>query len=121
VSQPPPGPPPAGPPSPPPIPPTPPAWGGPPPGTIYPGSGASAPTTSGLAIASLVTGLFFWCWAIPGIVAIVLGHIALEQIEDSDGVKRGKGMAIAGIVLGWVGIGIVGLLVLAWFINVLTI
>jgi hypothetical protein len=24
-------------------------------------------------------------------------------------------------VLGWVGIGIVGLLVLAWFINVLTI
>jgi Domain of unknown function (DUF4190) len=54
-------------------------------------------------------------------VAIVLGHIALEQIDDSGGVTRGRGMAIAGIVLGWVGIGIVGLLVLAWFINVLTI
>lgn len=72
-------------------------------------------------MAALVTGLFFWCCAIPGIVAIVLGHLALEQIEDSGGVKRGRGMAIAGIVLGWVGIGITGLLVLAWFINVLTI
>jgi hypothetical protein len=30
-------------------------------------------------------------------------------------------MAIAGIVLGWVGIGIVGLLVLVWFVTVLTI
>jgi hypothetical protein len=101
--------------------PAPPGWGGPAPGTIYPGSGAAAAPTSGLAIAALVTGLFFWCCAIPGIVAIVLGHIALEQIEDSGGVKRGKGMAIAGIVLGWVGIGITGVLVLAWFITVLTI
>jgi uncharacterized protein DUF4190 len=109
-------------------PPTPPAgWGGPPPGTIYPGagalaySGASGTQTSGLAIASLVTGLFFWCWVIPGIVSIVLGHLALESIENSGGAKRGRGMAIAGIVLGWVGIGIVGLLVLAWFVAVLTI
>jgi hypothetical protein len=105
--------------------PAPPGWGGPPPGTIYSGAGPSpsAPTTrvNGLAVASLVTGLFFWCCSIPGIVAIVLGHIALEQIEDSGGVQRGRGMAIAGIVLGWVGIGIVGLLVVAWFVNVLTI
>jgi Domain of unknown function (DUF4190) len=121
VSQPPPGPPPGPTPPPPPTPPAPPGWGGPPPGTIYPGAPSSAPPTSGLAVAALVTGLFFWCCAIPGIVAIVLGHIALEQIDDSGGVTRGRGMAIAGIVLGWVGIGIVGLLVLAWFINVLTI
>jgi uncharacterized protein DUF4190 len=58
---------------------------------------------------------------IPGIVSIVLGHLALENIENSGGVKRGRGMAIAGIVLGWVGIGIVGLLVLVWFVAVLTI
>ena len=110
-------------------PPTPPSgWGGPAPGSIYPG-GAAAPAypgatgtqTSGLAIASLVTGLFFWCWVIPGIVSIVLGHLALESIENSGGAKRGRGMAIAGIVLGWVGIGIVGLLVLVWFVTVLTI
>ena len=111
-------------------PPTPPAgWGGPPPGTIYPGAGVPAPAypgatgtqTSGLAIASLVTGLFFWCWVIPGIVSIVLGHLALESIENSGGAKRGRGMAVAGIVLGWVGIGIVGLLVLVWFVAVLSI
>jgi Domain of unknown function (DUF4190) len=114
-------------------PPTPPAgWGGPPPGTIYPGAGvptagapayqpASGTRTSGLAIASLVTGLFFWCWVLPGIVSIVLGHLALESIEDSGGRKTGRGMAITGIVLGWVGIGVVGLLVLGWFVSVLTI
>jgi uncharacterized protein DUF4190 len=102
-------------------------WGGPAPGTIYPGGaapmspGATGTQTSGLAIASLVTGLFFWCWVIPGIVSIVLGHLALESIENSGGAKRGRGMAIAGIVLGWVGIGIVGLLVLAWFVAVLTL
>jgi hypothetical protein len=76
---------------------------------------------SGFAVAALVTGLFFWACAIPGIVAIVFGHVALEQIENSGGVTRGKGMAIAGIVLGWVGIGITGVLVLWWFITVLTI
>ena len=116
----------------------PPGWGGPQPGTVYPGGGPAYPgtpaypgspaypgttgtQTSGLAIASLVTGLFFWCWVIPGIVAIVLGHLALESIEDSGGTKTGRGMAIAGIVLGWVGIGIVGVLVLWWFVTVLTI
>jgi hypothetical protein len=77
--------------------------------------------TSGLAIASLVTGLCFWFCVLPGIVAIVLGHLALESIEDSGGAKSGRGMAIAGIVLGWVGIGFVALLVLGWFVTVLSI
>jgi hypothetical protein len=110
---------------PPPTPPT--GWGGPAPGTIYPGGaapaspGATGAQTSGLAIASLVTGLFFWCWVIPGVVSIVLGYLALESIENSGDAKRGRGMAIAGIVLGWVGIGILGLLVVVWFVTVLTI
>jgi len=77
--------------------------------------------TSGLAIASLVTGLLFWACVVPGIVAIVLGHLALESIDDSGGAKSGRGMAIAGIVLGWVGIGIVGVLVVWWFVTVVTI
>jgi hypothetical protein len=104
----------------PPIQPAPPGWGGPPPGSIYPGSAGAATRTSGLAVAALVTGLFFGCCAVPGIVSIVLGHLALEQIDDSGGNMRGRGMAIAGIVLGWVGIGIVGLLVVIWFVTVLT-
>ena len=84
----------------------------------YP-SPAAAPTTSGLAIASLVTGLFFWCFFVPGVVSVVLGYLALEQIADSGGATRGRGMAIAGIVLGWVGIGIVGIGLLIWVISML--
>ena len=74
---------------------------------------------SGLAIASLVTGLFFWACAVPGIVGIVLGHLALESIEDSGGAKSGRGLAIAGIALGWVGIGIVAALVAWAFVSAL--
>lgn len=95
-----------------------PGWGGPAPGTIY-GSSTGGVRVSGLAIASLVTGLFFWACVVPGIVAIVLGHLALESIEDSAGTKSGRGMAIAGIVLGWVGIGIVAALVLWGFVSAL--
>jgi Domain of unknown function (DUF4190) len=107
-----------------PPPPPPAGWGGPAPGSIYPGAGPGSATgvrTSGLAIASLVTGLCFWFCVLPGIVAIVLGHLALESIEDSGGAKSGRGMAIAGIALGWVGLGIVALLVLGWFVTVLSI
>lgn len=90
-----------------------------------PGIGAPAaqpPTrTSGLAVASLVTGLFFWCLIVPGIVAIILGYLAIEQIDRSGGATTGRGMALAGIILGWVGIGLLGAAVLAWFVTVLTI
>jgi hypothetical protein len=90
------------------------------PGPAYPG-GAPYPTqsTSGLAIASLVTGLFFWCFVVPGVVAVVLGYLALERIDDSGGLQTGRGMAIAGIVLGWAGIALLGLGLLAWVISLL--
>lgn len=95
------------------------AWAGPPP--VPPGGGHQVRATSGLAIASLVTGLFAWCFVVPGIVAIVLGHLALEQIDRSGGATAGRGMAIAGIVLGWIGVALLGVLVLAWFVAVVTI
>ena len=52
--------------------------------------------TSGLAIASLVTGLT--CIA-PA--AVVCGHIALSQIKASAGHLTGRGLAIAGTILGY--------------------
>jgi hypothetical protein len=70
-------------------------------------------------VASLVTGLFFWCFLIPGIVGIVLGFLALEQIADAGGPIKGRGMAIAGIVLGYVGLGIAAVGLLAWVISIL--
>jgi type IV pilus assembly protein PilA len=67
---------------------------------------AAAPQkTSGLAIASLVLGIFlFFPLSIP---AIVLGHIALSQIKKSAGSIGGRGLAIAGLVLGYLGISLI--------------
>jgi hypothetical protein len=85
----------------------------------YP-STAPAAGTSGLAIASLVLGIagcvLFACFLVAPILAVILGYLALEQIADSDGATRGRGMAIAGVTLGWVFIGIVGLLAVGWII-----
>ena len=82
-------------PPPPPPPPPPGAYGAVPP--QYP---MGAPQkTNGMAIASLITGIL---WIAP--VALILGILANNQIKKSNGQEGGKGMAIAGIVLGAVGI-----------------
>jgi hypothetical protein len=54
------------------------------------------PKISGIANASLVCGLL----CIP-IVSIVLGHIARSQIKKSKGTVYGKGIALAGLILGY--------------------
>jgi hypothetical protein len=56
-----------------------------------------------LAIASMVVGLV-WIWWIGSIAAIVLGHVALKQIARSEGTPSGRGMAIAGLALGYLGL-----------------
>lgn len=66
------------------------------------GSPAVPPKTSGMAVASLVCGIVNIFPA--SIVAIVLGHISLSQIRKSAGQLKGQGLAIAGLVLGYLGI-----------------
>ena len=61
--------------------------------------------TNGLAIASLVLGII-WIYWIGSILALVFGYVAKNQIDRSGGRQEGRGLAIAGIVLGWVGVGI---------------
>ncbi len=63
------------------------------------------PKTNGLAVASMVLGIL-WLWWVGSILALVFGMIAKSQIESSGGTQQGRGMAISGIVLGWVGVGI---------------
>jgi hypothetical protein len=67
--------------------------------------GASVPylRTSGLAIASMVLGIL-WIYWIGSIVALILGYLALREIRQSPHAFQGKGMATAGIILGWVGV-----------------
>jgi hypothetical protein len=59
--------------------------------------------TNGLAIASLAVGLR-WMWWIGSVLAVVLGHAALKQIARSQGAQSGRGIAIAGLVLGYFGL-----------------
>jgi Domain of unknown function (DUF4190) len=66
--------------------------------------------TNGLSIAALVLGIV-WVWWLGSILALVFGYIAKSQIDRSSGTQSGRGMAIAGIVLGWVGVGTLVLLI----------
>jgi hypothetical protein len=58
-------------------------------------------STNGLAVASLVVGLF-WMWWIGSVLAVVFGHVALGQIARNG--QSGRGLAIAGLVLGYIGL-----------------
>lgn len=60
-------------------------------------------TTNGFAVASLVLGIV-WFGGLGAILALVFGYTALSQINRSAGYEGGRGMAIAGIVLGWIGV-----------------
>lgn len=66
--------------------------------------------TNGLSIASLVLGIL-WIYWIGSILALIFGYVAKGQIDRSGGRQGGRGMAIAGIVLGWIGVGIFLLLI----------
>lgn len=67
---------------------------------------ASRPT-SGLAITSLICGIagvvLFWLFLpmLASIVAVITGHMALRQIQ-ADPSLGGRGMAIAGVIMGYV-------------------
>lgn len=59
----------------------------------YPGP--MAPSTNGLAIASVILAFIF------PVAAIILGHVALSQINASRGMQEGRGLAITGLILGY--------------------
>jgi hypothetical protein len=67
--------------------------------------------TNGLAIASLTAGILWLGW-LGSIAAVIFGHVALSQIRRSGGRESGKGMAVAGLVLGYLGIGTLLLIML---------
>jgi type IV pilus assembly protein PilA len=62
--------------------------------------------TSGKAIASLVCGIFTF-FLPASIAAIILGHMSLSEIRKSAGRIGGQGIAITGLVLGYLGVVII--------------
>ena len=67
-----------------------------------------APPTSGLAIASMVCGIvgIMLCYVngLLALPAVICGHMALKKIDNSLTPMGGRGMAIAGLVTGYIGL-----------------
>lgn len=107
------------------MPPYPPPPYGPPPSYYPPGANPPAlpRETSGVAIASLVCGIAnpLLCVGAPVIapLGLVLGGIALKQ-TDGAAARRGRGLAIAGMVLNAFGLVIAGLVVFYWATQIYT-
>jgi len=57
--------------------------------------------TSGMAIASLVLGIL-WMGGLGALLAIIFGAIGMKQTRD--GQVGGRGLAIAGLILGIIGV-----------------
>ncbi|WP_065570745.1 DUF4190 domain-containing protein [Microbacterium oleivorans] len=87
-----------------------PAYGQPAAGYGY----APARPTNVLAIVSLVAsiaGLTILPF-IASIAGIITGHMALKQLKTSG--EQGQGLALWGTILGWIGGGILVLILLIW-------
>lgn len=99
-------------------PPYPPGANPPPPGGYgppYPGyqsyyPGPMPPSTNSWAIASLVCSIVG-----VSILGIIFGHIALGEIKRSNGWQTGHGMALAGLIIGYLEIGLALILFIVFF------
>jgi hypothetical protein len=82
------------------------------PGSQYAGW-VPPPRTPGQAYAALFLGIvgIVLCPLVGSVLGLVFGYMAKSEIDRSGGQLGGRGIAIAGIVLGWVGLAIWGLLV----------
>jgi len=78
----------------------------PPPPPRY--STTTAPASSGLAIASLLLGIggLTILPLIGSILALIFGYMARKDIRNRPAEVGGDGMALAGIVMGWIAVGL---------------
>lgn len=74
--------------------------------------------TNVLAIVSLVSGLLGWSFVpiIGSLVAIVTGHLARSEIRRQPERYEGDGLALVGLILGYLAIGLGVLAILAFLL-----
>lgn len=73
-----------------------------------------AARTSPLAIWSLVLGILSFLLAgLTALPAVICGHLALGKIKRSAGTQTGGGLAIAGLITGYLGVAILMIAILA--------
>lgn len=80
----------------------------------------NARPTSGLAIASLILGILALttCTFAPGIPAVICGHLAMKHTHPETGNRGGRGMAIAGLIMGYLASAFVLIFILYFFIAI---
>ena len=73
--------------------------------------------TSTLAILALVAGILGWTLLpfLGSLGGIIFGHMARGEIRRSNGQLDGDGLAVTGLVLGWINVLLAVLLVLVIF------
>ncbi|MDI1460176.1 DUF4190 domain-containing protein [Catellatospora sp. KI3] len=92
----------------------------------YPYGYAYVPSrgTNGMAVGAMVTAIvgavtFCWLYGIPGLIlgpiGAILGHVARRRIRTTG--EEGDGMALAGVIIGWIvtGLSLLLLIVIAVF------
>jgi len=82
----------------------------------YPYGGYPVQKTNTLAILSLIGSILGFVWILPivgSLAGAIMGHISLGQLKQSG--EKGRGLALAGVIVGWVGLGLLILGVLAFF------
>ena len=71
---------------------------------VYPSPYGVASQTCGMATASLVLGIvsFVCLGPLTSIPAVICGHLARGQIRNSNGTLSGDGMALTGLIIGYI-------------------
>ena len=73
------------------------------------GSASTRAVTSGL-----LGGVGLCCAFLPGLVGLLLGHLELRSIARGDAPRAGLQWARAGVVLGWLNVGLAMATALSW-------
>ena len=75
----------------------------------------AGPRTNPLAIVAFVASLAaLFIWFFGSLAAVICGHIALSQIKRTG--EGGRSLALAGVIIGYVGLGLTVLLVIFYVV-----
>src|SRR5215207_6461028 len=90
-------------------------YGAPPPSPY--GPPAVPAQTNPLAVGSLIVsiGSAVFCCGLPGIAGAIMGHVARKQIREQPN-QTGEGLALGGIIVGWIAFGLSILLVILYVV-----
>lgn len=72
-----------------------------------------SPPADGLGITSMVLGILglvsicaYGIGIFPGIAALICGYLSKKEIRDNSGTPKFSGMALSGIIMGYISVGL---------------